>query len=64
MSENTARKWRELGNLPSEVMEERTWRTREDPFCEVWDEVFEMLEINPGLQCPAATISEFDDNCY
>jgi hypothetical protein len=31
-------------------MEERTWRTREDPFCEVWDEVFEMLEINPGLQ--------------
>ncbi len=50
MSENTARKWRDLGKVPGEMMEERTWRTREDPFCEVWDEVSGMLEINPGLQ--------------
>ncbi len=50
MSENTARKWRDRGKVPGEMAEERTWRTREDPFCEVWGEVFGMLEINPGLE--------------
>jgi len=50
MSENTARKWRDSEKLPSEVREERTWRTREDPFCEIWDEVHEMLEKNAGLK--------------
>jgi hypothetical protein len=35
MDEKTARKYRRLGRLPSEVAPERTWRTREDPFAEV-----------------------------
>jgi len=50
MDEKTARKYRRLGRLPSEVKVEHTWRTREDPFVEVWGEVKEKLEINPGLE--------------
>jgi transposase InsO family protein len=50
MSERTARKWRRLGLLPSEVRVEHTWRTCEDAFAEVWLEVREMLVVNPGLQ--------------
>lgn len=50
MDEKTARKWRDLGNLPSEVKREHTWRTRPDPFIEVWEEVRAKLEINPGLE--------------
>lgn len=34
MAENTARRYRDLGRLPSEARVERTWRTREDPFDE------------------------------
>jgi len=50
MDEKTARKYRRLGKLPSEVKVEHSWRTREDPFAEVWQEVKEKLEINPGLE--------------
>jgi hypothetical protein len=50
MDEKTARKYRRLGKLPSEVKVEYSWRTREDPFAEVWQEVKEKLEINPGLE--------------
>ena len=53
MSANTARKYRRSGQLPSEVAaarEPRSWRTREDPFVEVWEEVRALLEVNPGLQ--------------
>src|SRR5512135_1653040 len=50
MDEKTARKYRRLGRLPSEVAPERTWRTREDPFAEVWPEVYEVLEEAPGLE--------------
>jgi len=51
MDEKTARKYREVGKLPSEIgVWPRTWRTREDPFVEVWDEVCEQLETSPGLQ--------------
>ncbi len=32
MSENTARKYVRIGKLPSEIKNEHTWRTREDPF--------------------------------
>ncbi len=57
MDEKTARKYRGLGRLPSEVQVEHTWRTREDPFAAVWDEVEGKLRNNPGLQ--AKTL--FDD---
>jgi hypothetical protein len=50
MDEKTARKYRDLGELPSHVRVPHTWRTREDPFSEVWDEVRAHLEINPGLE--------------
>ena len=50
MDEKTARKYRQLGRLPSELKKSRTWRTRDDAFADVWDEVREQLEVNPGLQ--------------
>jgi len=50
MSEKTARKWRDIGKSPSEVKVEHAWRTRKDPFEDVWDEVKEYLEINSGLE--------------
>lgn len=36
MSERTARTWKE-GPLPSATKEPRSWRTRVDPFAEVWE---------------------------
>ena len=50
MDEKTARKYRGLGKLPNEVKVNHTWRTREDPFAEVWQEVKEKLRINAGLE--------------
>lgn len=53
MSPNTARKYRAAGQLPSEIRNAqppRPWRTREDPFTAVWEEVQSLLEVNPGLQ--------------
>lgn len=46
----TARKYRALEKLPSEMAQSHTWRTRPDPFAEVWPEVNEQLEVNSGLQ--------------
>ena len=43
MSERTARVW-QRGPLPSKTKEARTWRTRSDPFVEVW-----ATEIEPLL---------------
>jgi hypothetical protein len=56
MDEKTARKYRELGKLPSELDKPHPWRTRPDPFEDTWDEIKSMLEINPGLE--AKTIFE------
>ena len=50
MCSDTARKYRRLGKLPSEVKKPHTWRTREDPFEEVWPWCVEQLELNPTLQ--------------
>jgi hypothetical protein len=50
MSENTARKYLQQGKPPSEVRPHHSWRTREDPFAEVWDELKSELEVNPGLE--------------
>jgi hypothetical protein len=57
MDEKTARKYRDLGKLPSEVRSRHTWRTREDPFDEVWEEVRDLMETGPSLQ--AKTIFEW-----
>ena len=36
MDAKTARKYRHADRLPSESLTPRTWRTREDPFQDVW----------------------------
>jgi hypothetical protein len=56
MSEPTARKWRRLGKRPSEVKGEPPWRTRSDPFADVWPEVVVLLEREAGLE--AKTVFE------
>jgi hypothetical protein len=50
MDEKTARKYRRMGKLPSELKQQHTWRTRKDPFKEVWHEIKSMLQINPGFE--------------
>jgi hypothetical protein len=50
MSEPTARKYLRSGALPSASAPERSWRTRPDPFTEVWPELAALLRTNPGLQ--------------
>jgi hypothetical protein len=69
MDEKTARKYRDLGRLPSEVAPERSWRTREDSFAEVWAEVHELLEEAHGLEAKTLFVSlqtkypgKFDDS--
>lgn len=57
MSENTARKYLKSGKLPSQVRPEHTWRTRQDPFEEVWGQVKGLLETNHGLE--AKTLFEY-----
>ena len=56
MDEKTARKYLQTGKLPSEMQVEHSWRTREDPFAEVWDVARDFLETNNGLE--AKTIFE------
>jgi hypothetical protein len=50
MDENTARKYLRLGKLPSQVKPPHVWRTREDPFAEIWSEAKEFLVLNQGLE--------------
>jgi hypothetical protein len=46
----TARKYVEGGKLPSELVEPRTWRTREDAFVADWPELEVMLIESPALE--------------
>jgi hypothetical protein len=50
MDDKTARKYVQLGRLPSECAAPHTWRTRQDPFDDVWDELCKFLKDNPRLQ--------------
>jgi hypothetical protein len=50
MSVKTARRYERLGKMPSQVKPPRTWRTRENPFEEVWPWVVEQLERDSALQ--------------
>lgn len=50
MDEKTARKWRDLGKLPSQTRPQHDWRTRKDPFEDVWPELCAKLEVNSGLE--------------
>ncbi len=49
MDEKTARKYKRLRMLPSEVKKPHTWRTRKDPFDSVWEHVSSLLGVNSGL---------------
>lgn len=50
MDRKTARKYIELGRLPSQIKTPHTWRTRLDPFGAVWDKLLDMIRTNPGLE--------------
>ena len=56
MDDKTARKYRRLGKLPSELEQQHGWRTRKDPFEDDWSGIESMLESIPGLE--AKTIFE------
>ena len=58
MSERTARDW-QAGPLPSETKEPRSWRTRADPFTEVWGSVVvPLLEADKKRKLQAKTVLE------
>ena len=59
MDRKTARKYLSAQMLPSQMKKPRHWRTRENPFAEVWDRVVELLTDAPELE--AKTI--FDHLC-
>ena len=50
MTDKTARKYRDDGRLPSERKTARDYRTRVDPFSDVWAEVQQKLEGEPALK--------------
>jgi hypothetical protein len=50
MDRKTARKYRDLGRLPSEARPAHPWRTRTDPLAEVWPRLEELLGREPTLQ--------------
>lgn len=56
MDEKTARKYRDAQALPSQLRREHDWRTRVDPFEEIWPRIEGYLEINAGLE--AKTVFE------
>lgn len=53
MDPKTARKYSRSGKLPSQSKSARSWRTRPDPFEEVWPEIERMLDLAPELQAQA-----------
>src|SRR5436309_5517930 len=50
MGEKAARKYLRSGLLPSQMKKPRDWRTREDPFAEVWPEAEALIKEAPGLE--------------
>jgi len=50
MDEKTARKYRRAGKLPSQMAKGHIWRTRKNPFWQIWPWVAENLKDNPGLE--------------
>jgi hypothetical protein len=50
MGEKAARKYLRSGLLPSQMREPRDWRTREDPFIEVWPGAEALIKEEPNLE--------------
>jgi len=58
MSERTARKW-QAGAMPSASKQRRWWRTREDPFAEVWEaRVVPLMKAEGGGRLQAKAVFE------
>ena len=49
MDRKSARKYRDLGQLPDEARKPHTWRTRCDPLAAVWPELETLLQREPEL---------------
>jgi hypothetical protein len=62
MDRKTGRKYVAAGQLPSQMVQERDWRTREDPFAEHWPEVEARLAEAPALE--AKTLFELLCDTY
>jgi hypothetical protein len=62
MDAKTARKYRRLSQVPSELPAAPRWRTRPDPFARVWGEIRELLEVKAGLE--ARTVFEYLQRRY
>ncbi len=62
MDVKTARKYLRSNTAPGEMKKIRTWRTRKDPFHEVWPEVEKMLEESPEFE--AKTLFEHLQHLY
>jgi hypothetical protein len=50
LGEKAARKYLRSGLLPSQMNKPRDWRTREDPFADVWPEAEALVKEAPGLE--------------
>ena len=57
MDAKTARKYLRSGKLPSKVRQDHTWKTRQDPFEEVWAEVEGFLKEDARFE--ATTLFEW-----
>ena len=55
MDRKTARGYLDSGVLTSESITSHTWRTRPNPFVDVWAEVEALISDNPGLQAGRAS---------
>jgi len=52
-SRKTVAKYEKLNKLPSQLKQPRQYRTRPDPFADVWSEVVPKLEQSPHLEAKA-----------
>ena len=50
ISAKTARKYLKVGKLPGELKKAHNWKTKNNPFDDVWDEAREFFENNAGLE--------------
>ena len=50
MSVRTLRRYERRGQLPSQLQQPRTYRTRSNPFADDWSWIVSQLERDPALQ--------------
>ena len=62
MHEQTARKYLQVGKLPSELTKTHNWENRKNPFADVWSELKEKLAVNPGLVKQRPYLSTYSGN--